>query len=224
MIKVNINEEVLYDQHPHWEKNYSNNSEMFGENPSESAIKAVETFKKDGVVKILELGGGQGRDTIFFAKNGFHVYVLDYTETGIEAIKQKAQQLGLSQYITAICHDVRCPLPFDNKIFDACYSHMLFCMAFTNKEIIFLSSEIRRILKPDGLNVYTVRNISDPHYEKGIHRGEVMYEFNGFIVHFFSKEKVEHLAKGFYIVSIDEFEESELPRKLYRVTLKKQEM
>jgi len=35
-----------------------------------------------------------------------------------------------------------------------------------------------------------------------------MYEISGgFIVHFFSRDKVEHLARGFEIVSIDEFEE-----------------
>ncbi len=49
-----------------------------------------------------------------------------------------------------------------------------------------------------------------------------MYEISGgFIVHFFSREKVEHLAKGFDILSIDEFEEGMLPRKLFRVTLRK---
>ncbi len=49
-----------------------------------------------------------------------------------------------------------------------------------------------------------------------------MYEISGgFIVHFFSRDKVEHLARGFEIVSIDEFEEGTVPRKLFRVTLRK---
>jgi hypothetical protein len=38
-------------------------------------------------------------------------------------------------------------------------------------------------------------------------------------VHFFSREKVEHLAKGYEILSIDEFEEGGLPRQLFRVAL-----
>jgi len=41
------------------------------------------------------------------------------------------------------------------------------------------------------------------------------------VIHFFSKEKVEHLARGFEIVGIDEFEEGGLPRRLFRVTLRK---
>ena len=50
-----------------------------------------------------------------------------------------------------------------------------------------------------------------------------MYEVGGFIVHFFSREKIEHLANGYEIISVDEFEEGDLPRKLFRVTLRKRE-
>ncbi len=84
-----------------------------------------------------------------------------------------------------------------------------------------LPSEIRRVLKPGGLNIYTVKHTRDPHYGTGIHRGEGMYEVNGFIVHFFDRGKVERLAKGSEIIGVVEFEEGLLPRKLFRVTTKK---
>lgn len=76
--------------------------------------------------------------------------------------------------------------------------------------------------KNNGLCVYTVRSVADPHYRKGVHRSEDMYEMNGFIVHFFSREKVRALSEGHEIVDIVEFEEGPLPRKLFRVTLRKQ--
>ena len=214
-------EEVLNNQHRHWENMLSNKPDMFGTEPSDPAQKAAELFKKEGRVKILELGGGQGRDTIFFAQNGFQVTVLDYCESGIEAITQKSKGLGVSKSITAACHDARKPLPFDDESFDACYSHMLYCMALTTAELEFLSDEIRRVLKPNGLNIYTARNTKDPHFQTGIHQGEEIYEIGGFVIHFFDKEKVEHLAKGFEIVSIDEFEEGPLPKRLFRVTIRK---
>ena len=214
-------EEVLNNQHRHWENMLSNKPDMFGTEPSDPAQKAAELFKKEGRVKILELGGGQGRDTIFFAQNGFQVTVLDYCESGIEAITQKSKGLGISKSITAACQDARKPLPFDDATFDACYSHMLYCMALTTAELEFLSDEIRRVLKPNGLNIYTVRNTKDPHFQTGIHQGEGIYEIGGFVIHFFSKEKVEHLAKGFEIVRLDEFEEGTLPKRLFRVTLRK---
>lgn len=99
---------------------------------------------------------------------------------------------------------------------------MLYCMALGTSELEFLSDEVWRVLRPGGLNIYTARHTKDPQYGTGIHRGEGMYEIaGGFIVHFLSREKVEDLAKGYKIVSIEEFEEGTLPRKLLRVTLRK---
>lgn len=195
---------------------------MFGAEPSDPARKALELFQREGVRNVLELGGGQGRDTIFFAQNGFQVAVLDYAESGVKNIARTAAALNLSNLITALRHDVRDPLPFDDASFDACYSHMLFCMALSTPELERLSREVWRVLKPRGLNVYTVRHTGDPQYGTGIARGDDTFESGGgFAVHFFSRETVQRLATGFDILSIEEFEEGALPRKLYRVTLGK---
>lgn len=216
--------EPLNAQHQHWEKTFSQNPDMFGTEPSNPAKIACEMFKKEDKTQILELGGGQGRDTLFFAQNGIRVCTLDYSESAVRTITDKARELDLSGSITALQHDVREPLPFDDESFDGCYSHMLYCMALTTSELEFLSREVRRVLRPKGLQMYTVRHTKDAHYGTGLHRGEDMYEVGGFIVHFFSREKVEHLAKGYEIVSIDEFEEGDLPRKLFQVTLRKREI
>jgi hypothetical protein len=50
-----------------------------------------------------------------------------------------------------------------------------------------------------------------------------MYEDEGFIVHYFSRDKVERLALGYQLLDIEEFEESKLPKRLYLVTLRKPE-
>lgn len=213
--------EVRNGQHHHWEKTYTENPEMFGEEPSAPAREMAELCKQEGLSHILELGGGQGRDTLYFARNGFTVTSLDYADEGVNTITEKARKAGMPQSVVALRHDVRQPLPFPDASFDACYSHMLLCMALTTAELEFLAAEIRRVLKPGGLCAYTVRHTGDPHHGTGIHRGEDMYEVGGFIVHFFSREKVEHLAEGYEIVDVAMFEEGPLPRKLFRVTLKK---
>lgn len=212
---------ILNGQQQHWNRMYAEEPAFFGEMPSYPAKKAAEILKKEGKMKILELGAGQGRDALFFAKNGFHVSTLDYSENAVEAINQKAQALGLSKYVSAVCHDIRRKFPFIDESFDACYCHMLYCMALCNSELEALFQEVRRVLKPNGESIYTVRHTGDAHYRKGFYRGEDMFENGGFIVNFFSKEKVTYLAKGYEIVSIDEFEEGELPRKLFFVVLRK---
>lgn len=221
-MEVEHNKGVLGEQQPHWETNFANKVEMFGEAPSEAAIKAAEIFEERGIKTILELGGGQGRDTLYFAQKGFKVYVLDYTSSGIAVIKKKAQELGLSNSVEAFQHNVKNPLPFDDSLFEGCYSHMLFCMAFTFQEIKFLAQEVKRVLKTNGINIYSVRNLSDPHFGTGIHRGEKMYEVGGFIVHFFDKEMIEELSEGYKILQTNELEEGGMPRRLYLVTQQKE--
>ena len=98
---------------------------------------------------------------------------------------------------------------------------MLYCMAMSNSDLENLNNEICRILKPGGLNIYTVRHTDDGDYKKGIYRGEDLYENDGFIVHFFSKNKVNQLSKGFEVLDIEKFEEGTFPRKLFLVKNKK---
>jgi len=215
--------QVLEGQHLHWDTTFSQRPEMFGAEPSAPALEAADLFRREGKTDLLELGAGQGRDTLFFAREGFRVAALDYSQAGIEAITEKAEAAGLTHLVKAAQHDVREPLPFVDESFDAVYSHMLYCMALTVGELERLSAEVRRILRHGGLNVYTVRHTRNAHYGTGIHRGEGMYEVGGFIVHFFTKDLVQRLAQGYDVRSIDEFEEGGLPRKLYRVTLHRRE-
>ena len=216
-----MDKKVLNDQTQHWENNFSSKPEMFGLDPSISAKNALKFFQKNNINNIVEFGAGLGRDTLFFAKNFIHVNAIDYSPSGIKVIKEKAKNQNLSKFISTQIFDVRKKLPFKDNSVEACFSHMLYCMALTSVEIQFLNNEICRILKPRGLNIYTVRNSTDGDYKKGIHRGEDLYENDGFIIHFFSKEKVNNLLKGFQNLKIENFEEGNFPRKLFFVCNKK---
>jgi SAM-dependent methyltransferase len=219
---TDISKKVLNAQQEQWEETFTE-PEAFGESPSYAGQKSTEALKSRGVIKLLELGAGQGRDTFLFARNGLDVTVGDYSVRGIEAIRRKAHELNLADSIHGEFVDVRMSLPFEDETFDACYSHMLFCMALTITELDHLSREIRRVLKPNGVCIYTARNTSDPHFGTGIHRGEEMYEVNGYIVQFYDMAKVQRLSAGFNILSIEEFKEGGLPRNLYLVTMEKKD-
>ena len=216
-----MDKEILNQQSQHWESNFSSKPEMFGLDPSIPAKKSLKLFQNQNISKIIELGAGLGRDTIYFAKNSIHVVALDYSQSGIEAINQKAKKNSLSNFITTNFFDVRKKLPFEDNSVEACYSHMLYCMALTTSELENLNNEIYRVLKPNGINIYTARHTKDGDYKNGIHRGEDLYEKDGFIVHFFSEKKVKSLLKGFKNISIDLFEEGSFPRKLFFVCNKK---
>ncbi len=213
-----MDQKKLDRQSQHWEASFSSKPEMFGHEPSLAAVKSLNFFKNRNIV---ELGAGLGRDTIFFAQNSIHVEALDYSQKAIETINIKSKKLNLEQFIKTKVFDVRKKLPFEDNTIDACFSHMLYCMALSNSDLKNLNKEISRILKPGGINIYTVRHTDDGDYKNGIHIGEDLYENDGFIVHFFSKDKIIQLSKDFEILNIEKFEEGNFPRKLFKVTAKK---
>ena len=208
-------------QQPHWAATYSKTPHLFGKEPSAPAQVAADQFGATGAREILELGAGYGRDTLFFARQGLQVTALDYAEEGLETLRAEAQAAHVADRVQIQRHDVRQPLPFPDQRFDACYSHMLLCMALTMDELVRLVGEVRRVLRPGGLHIYTVRTTDDPHYGKGISQGDGMYETGGFIVHFFDRALVEQLAAGYDLLEIAAFEEGTLPRRLFRVTMQR---
>ncbi|TMK66764.1 MAG: class I SAM-dependent methyltransferase [Actinobacteria bacterium] len=212
---------AIDEQRRHWQTTFSSNPEMYGADPSDPGRFARDLFVTEGVSDVLELGAGQGRDSLAFLRAGLGVTAIDYADDALAELERNAGGLGTENRLMTIVHDVRRPLPLPDAAFDAVYSHMLFNMALTTPELEALASEVRRVLRPGGLHVYTVRHTADGHYGAGIYHGDGMYEHGGFIVHYFDRALVERLAAGFSLLHLVEFEEGDLPRRLWRVTLRK---
>jgi SAM-dependent methyltransferase len=149
------------------------------------------------------------------------VHALDYAPEGVRAIEAKAAAAGLADRVSVGLHDVRERLPMADAEVDASHSHMLLCMALTTPELERLVADVRRVLHPGGLVVYTARTTDDPHYGAGVAHGDDMYEHGGFVVHFFDGELIDRLASGFELLDVTEFTEGDLPRRLARVTMRR---
>lgn len=209
------------DQKSHWDTVFNQESSFFGDAPSDFAQMVLKILREKNVRSVLELGCGQGRDTILFAQEGLQVTSLDYSETAISATTKKAIKAGLSSSISTLEHNVKKPLPFPDQSFDACLSHMLLCMELSTNDIANILREIHHILKPGGIAVYSVRSNFDKHFRSGTHLGENIYEIGGFVVHFFTNKMITKFSKGYEILGIERMEEGSLPRDLFVVTMEK---
>ncbi|MET9657468.1 class I SAM-dependent methyltransferase [Streptomyces sp. NPDC006510] len=205
-------------QRQHWQNTYTVHPGMYGEQPSAPAVHAARVFRVAGATDVLELGAGHGRDTLYFAREGFTVQATDFSPVGLDQLRQAAHAQGVAERVTTTLHDVREPLPLPDASVDAVFAHMLLCMALSTKEIHALVGEVRRVLRPGGTFVYTVRHTGDAHFGAGIAHGDDIYEQGGFAVHFFPRQLVDALADGWTSNEIHAFEEGDLPRRLWRVT------
>lgn len=201
-----------------WDKIYSDASAFFGEDPSNFAQKCYSYFKKYGVKRILELGCGQGRDTIFFASNGFDVHAIDASKVAIENINQKKGQKNISLDLRHF--KARQALPYDNSYFDAVYSHMFYNMRFTDDELRSLFKESNRVLKNNGLLYFSVRSDKDVLYNKGKKIDNNIYEINGFQIRFFTKRQIQSFLENYFEIKNIEGSYEE-PVNLYFVFCRK---
>src|SRR5437870_5367254 len=90
-----------------WDRVYQTDNSYFGEEPSDFALFCYyEYMKKERhVQKILELGCGQGRDSLFFASKGINVTALDFSSIAIKGLIKRANEGNLLNNIHASIFD-----------------------------------------------------------------------------------------------------------------------
>jgi SAM-dependent methyltransferase len=206
-------------QRAHWATTFAANPQMYGDEPSAPGAYAADLFAREGCRTVLELGAGQGRDTLAFLRSGLSVTAVDYAAEALAGIEQSAG--ADADRLATVVADVRRPLPLPDAGVDAVYSHMLLNMALTTPELERLAAEVRRVLRPGGLHVYTVRHTEDAHHGAGTALGDGLFENGGFVVHFFDRALVDRLATGCTLLDLTPFEEGDLPRRLWPVTLRR---
>ncbi|MDT0328217.1 class I SAM-dependent methyltransferase [Nocardiopsis lambiniae] len=206
-------------QRKHWQDTYRRHPVMYGSEPSRAARYAAEVFAERSAGTVLELGAGHGRDALWLAGRDLRVHALDFSPTALDRLERDAAERGLADRVTARVHDAREELPLSDASVDGVFAHMLLCMALSTDRIRALAREVRRVLRPGGAFVYTVRHTGDAHHGTGVPHGDGIFEHGGFAVHFFDRALVEELALGWRLEEVHPFEEGDLPRRLWRVTM-----
>ncbi len=143
-------------QHYWTNKHFRYKNEDWINKPSIFATQALSYFPKSG--NLLDLGCGQGQDSIFFAQNGYQVTGVDFAQFALQQARYKTPQ-DLKAKVKFELIDLTRPLPFAPASFDVVYSHMslhFFSTARTTK----LFDEIYNILTPNGIFA-TIVNTKD---------------------------------------------------------------
>ena len=90
------------NQQEFWNGKFSKADYFYGINPNDFLASNIVLLKNHQ--KLLCLGEGEGRNAIFFAKNGFEVSAIDASDLGLEKLQNRAVEEKLD--IKTVCMDL----------------------------------------------------------------------------------------------------------------------
>jgi len=170
-----------------------------------SIYPLVDLLRKRRTKRVLDLGCGSGRHTIYLAENGFEVYGIDISEEGIKSCRKRLAEKNLHAKLAV--GSIFEELPYKQSFFD-----VVVCIRVINHAVIEdvrkAIVEVERVLKPKGLVLVTARK-NQPNASR--HRHKVIaprtyIPIEGVekgIIHFsFTKESLIGKFKNFKIIDL----------------------
>ena len=184
------------NQKEYWESKWKSKK---GSNPNNFAKTAFPLMKNKGSETLLDIGCGDGRDSIYFAKKGLKVTAIDFSENAIKQLQNKLK-LGSIENIHPICQDIS-NLKFPKNSFDTIYSH-LSLQYFNDKATTKIFNRLYPILKNNGLIFIKCKSTDDALYGKGKKIEKNVYLLNNHIRHFFDRDYMKKKLEKFKILNL----------------------
>jgi SAM-dependent methyltransferase len=161
-----------------WESAFHEKQEMWGFEPSGSAVLTKDFFVRESVKNILIPGIGYGRNAQIFIDNGIAV-------TGIEISKTAIEMAGKHYGNTMLIHHGSVTdMPFDDKKYDGIFCYALIHL-LDSSERAKLIRDCYHQLSENGYMVFTVISKEAPTYGQGKLVSKDRYEMFGGVNMFF---------------------------------------
>jgi hypothetical protein len=122
----------------YWESRFKNEGAMWKFEPSDSALLALEIFKKNHFNKILIPGAGYGRNAKLFHDSGFDVTGIEISKSAISLAK--ANGLNFKIHRGSVTS-----MPFDHEIYDGIFCYALIHLLNKTQRRVFLKSCYRQL-------------------------------------------------------------------------------
>lgn len=175
---------------------YSRQQNYFGESPSDGLVAMLKEYNlKSG--NALDIGAGEGRNSLYLASLGFHVTSVEPTHDGTTKILSHAKELNLdinviqSDYLSANITD-----KFDFIIAGTSLDHME--TEYLHKAI----DKLKNSLNNNGYIYIVVFTEKDPGY---LHNVEQASECSTFINHYFKENELREYFSDYEILLYNEY-------------------
>lgn len=180
----------------YWDGYYNNDRKDISQ-PSDFAKFAMGQMQSDK--KLIDLGCGNGRDSMYFCQNGIMVTAVDSSKSAIESIDRHGMD------IFAVCNDFVITKALKCIDYDYCYARWSI-HAINQVQQDTLIPNIHHALKKAGLLFIEVRTVSDVKYGQGECIGKHEYFCDNHYRRFIEPDSLLNQLKdnGFEIISSEE--------------------
>lgn len=90
-----LNFENSIDTKNPYNKKYDSKEYYWGEVPNDGCFEVMKLMPPTKRLKLLDIGCGEGKDSVFFARNGYNVDAFDLSHKGIEKTKLLAKKANV---------------------------------------------------------------------------------------------------------------------------------
>lgn len=126
-------------------------------------------------MKILDVGCGEGRNTIYFLNEGYQIFGVDSNPIAIQMARIYAQTIqkdyDIYRFQTSIIED----MPFHQGAFDALISSAVLHFAKSEAQFFRMVDEMMRVLKPGGIFFLRMTTAQGGILEKSPDLGDGVY-------------------------------------------------
>ncbi|MGA2072344.1 MAG: methyltransferase domain-containing protein [Terriglobia bacterium] len=137
------------DDSSYWNKVYSTGQTIFVHHPTELLVNAIKG-RRPGAA--LDIGMGQGRNSIFLAQQGWEVTGFDPSEEGVRQARERAAKLGLHLRALVVGEE-------DFDLGEAQWD--LIVMTYVRRVRPADADRFARALRPNGIFVYENNNVGN---------------------------------------------------------------
>ena len=122
----------------------------------ESMQKVVAGLPDGNSLSLLDAGCGSGLLLRFLAdriKEGMIYTGMDLLDSGVEATRQRAEELGIAERVTCVQSDLASPLPVDAVKYDVVVGHFSLYTLASDELRKFALENLKSVMQPEGLLV-----------------------------------------------------------------------
>jgi tellurite methyltransferase len=176
-----------------YDERYNQKDYYWGKIPSKICYRILDLMPPDRPLTLLDIGCGEGRNAVFFARNGYKVTAFDLSPKGVEKTKRMALEAGVPiDVFQADLNEYRLDKHYD--------------ILFSGGVLHYIAQELRKEIfdnykshtSNNGLNVFSVF-VKKPFIEKAPDSESTAHKYkSGELFTYYHDWKIEYCTEDIF--------------------------